>query len=161
MLHAGYNITSSDGLVAQAGLGDEANICGAQYKYCKSAAAIAQYAACTVADTQVAQEATTTTAGSDPQDVVIPQFAIAAADEYFWAPVGPFTLREDSSTAFYVKAATLDAENVKQYTTGTAGVVDDSATTLISGLKLTSTNAAGGTVATPCVAVGRLGVNKS
>lgn len=49
-----------------------------------------------------------------------------------------------------VAALTLAVQNTPLYTTGTAGAVDDTSTVLINGLVLNSTNAAGGTVVTPC-----------
>jgi hypothetical protein len=153
-----YNLTSSDGLVPQFGLGNEIDVKGARYKYLKAAGAIAAYSACTIQNDGDAEEATTTTSGAKPTGVAIPQFDVADL-EYFWAPVGPFGLREDNSTAFKVLAATLCATSVKLYTTATDGVVDDTATDLIAGLCLTATNAAGGTVATSCVAVQRLVTN--
>jgi len=77
------NLTESDGLVAQAGLGDTYETAGATYRYCKSAGAIAQYAMSTLSNAFVAAEGTTTTSGDKPTAVCIPQFAIAAIAEYF------------------------------------------------------------------------------
>lgn len=138
MLHAGYNITASDGTVAQAALGDTMNVCGATYMYFIADGTIAIYSACTVQNDLDAEEATTTTSGAKPSLVCIPQFAVAD-NEYFWAPVGPFFFRENGSTTFLVNAALNCATSVKLYTTATDGVVDDSATDLIAGLFLTET----------------------
>lgn len=137
---AAYNLTSSDGTTAKAGLGDIANICGAQYMYlkCNASAPIAIYSACTISNAFLAAVGTTTTSGSKPTLVAIPQFAVAV-DEYFWAPIGPFFLREDGVTAFKVLAAASCADSVKLYTTATDGVVDDAATDLIAGLTLSET----------------------
>lgn len=143
------NLTSSDGLIAQAGLGDIANICGAVYQYFKASGAIAAYAACMNTDAWLAAEGTTTLSGARPTLVCIPQFAVADL-EYFWAPIGPFFLREDNSTTFKVKAAASCVLGVKLYTTGTGGVVDDSATDLIAGLSLTETIT--GAEAADCIA---------
>lgn len=145
------NITSSDGLVPQAGLGDTFETGGATYRYFKSSAAIAQYALCSVSNAFVAIGGTTGTVSAKPTLFCIPQFAIDAADEYFWAPVGPFQLREDGVTTFKVLGAALCAGSVRLYTTGTTGVVDDSVTTLVAGLCLTETLV--GAEAADCIAV--------
>jgi hypothetical protein len=153
-----YNFTSSDGTTAQFGLGDEVDVNGSRWKYLKSAAAIAQYAACTVQIDYEAEEATTTTSGAIPTLFAIPQFAVAGAAEYFWAPIGPFgPYREDGQTRFKVKAAASCADSVKLYTTATDGVVDDSATDLISGLLLIETIV--GAEAADCIAVCRMNSN--
>lgn len=133
-----YNLTSSDGTTPQAQLGEKVCVKGAVYGYFKASGAIAQYAACTVSNAWLAAEGTTTTSGAKPTLVCIPQIAVADT-EYFWAPVGPFYLREDDLTAFKVKAALNCADSVKLYTTATAGVVDDTAADLIAGLTLTQT----------------------
>lgn len=133
------NLESSDGLVAQFAVGDEYNSGGNYYKYFKSAAAIASNALCTfLGDTNVAQEGTTTLAGVIPGGYCIPQFAVAAADEFFWAPIGPFFKKRDGST-FKVLAANA-ALNVRLYTTATPGVVDDAVTAgIVAGLRLSET----------------------
>lgn len=151
-----YNLASSDGAVAQFGVGSEVNVKGATYLYCKAAGVIAAYAACTLDNTFEAVEGTTTTSGAKPTAVAIPQFAVAD-NEYFWAPVGPFFLREDGRTTFKVKAAALCAASVKLYTTATAGVVDDAATDLVAGLLLTETIV--GAEAADCIAVQRMATN--
>lgn len=136
--HAQYNLSSSDGTTAQAQLGQMINVKGAVYMYFIADGAIAAYAACTVQNDYDAEEATTTTSGAKPTLVCIPQFAVAD-NEYFWAPIGPFRLREDGSTTFKVLAALNCADSVKLYTTATDGTVDDTATDLIAGLFLTET----------------------
>ena len=152
-----YNLTSSDGLVPQFGLGNEIDVKGARYKYLKAAGSIAAYSTCTVQNDFDAEKATTTTSGAKPTLVAIPQFAVADL-ECFWAPVGPFgPYREDGSTTFKVLAAALCAASVKLYTTATDGVVDDAATDLIQGLCLTETLV--GAKAADCIAVQRLVTN--
>ncbi len=148
------NLTSEDGLVAKFGLGDEYDAGGNYYKYFKSSAAIAANALCTyVTSTMVATEGTTTTAGVIPGGYCIPQFAVSAADVYFWAPIGPFWKKDDGTT-FKVLAANA-ALNVRLYTTATPGVVDDAVTAgLISGLSLTETVTT--QEAADCVAVAKL-----
>jgi hypothetical protein len=137
---AAPNLLSSDGTTAQFGLGDEYNSGGNYYKYFKSGGVIAANALCTTTgNTHVAVEGTTTTAGVIPGIYCIPQFAVAAADEYFWAPIGPFGLKDDGTT-FKVLAALNCATNVRLYTTATAGVVDDAVTAgIVAGLRLSET----------------------
>lgn len=155
---AKYNLTSSDGTTAQFAVGDEINVAGATYQYFKSGAAITAYSACTVSNLGVAVMGTTTTSGSKPTAVCIPQFAVSATDEYFWAPVGPFPAYTwDGSTTFKVRSALNCADSVKLYTTATDGVVDDSATDLIAGLTLTETITTA--EAADCIAVQRLVTN--
>lgn len=94
---------------------------------------------------------TTALSGTEPTMVGIPQVAFAD-NAYGWVFVGP---GGGVGSGIKVLARTLCATNVKLYTTDTAGPdtnVDDSATDLIAGLTLCTTNAAGGTVATECFA---------
>lgn len=154
--HAQYNLTSSDGTTAQAALGQVINVKGATYMYFIADAAIVAYSACTVQNDYDAEEATTTTSGAKPTLVCIPQFAVAD-NEYFWAPIGPFFLREDGVTKFKVNAALNCAGSVKLYTTATDGVVDDTATDLIAGLLLTETITTA--EAADCIAVQTLVTN--
>jgi hypothetical protein len=151
-----YNLKSSDGLTPQFALGTEINIKGATYKYFKAAGAIAAFALCTVQNDGDAEEGTTTTSGAKPTECCVPQFTVADL-EYFWAPVGPFFLREDGVTPFKVLGAALCAASVKLYTTANDGVVDDSATDLVAGLCLTETLVGAG--AATCIAVQRLVTN--
>jgi hypothetical protein len=154
--HAKYNLTSSDGTTPQFGLGDEINVCGAQYKYCIAEGAVAAYALCLIEADGDVIEATTTLVGTAarPTTLGVPQFAMAD-EEYGWVAVGPFgPFREDGSTTFKVLAANA-ATSVRLYTTGTAGVVDDAVTTgLVAGLALTETVTT--QEAADCVAVTRL-----
>lgn len=150
-----YNLTSSDGTTAQAGLGNEVFVKGNRYKYVKANGAVAAYACCLINASGEAIEATTTLVGTAarPTALCIPQFALATG-EYGWAAVGPFRLREDGSTTFKVLAANA-ATSVRLYTTATAGVLDDAVTTgLIAGLALTETVTT--QEAADCVAVQRL-----
>lgn len=136
--HGMYNLTSSDGTTAQFALGTKINVKGADYMYFIADGSIAAYSLCTVQNDYDAGEGTTTTSGSKPTLCCIPQFAVAD-NEYFWAPIGPFRLREDGVTTFKVNAALNCAGSVKLYTTATGGVVDDTATDLVAGLFLTET----------------------
>jgi len=156
MLNGYYNLTSSDGLTAKAAVGTEINVKGATYMYFKAAGSIAAYSLCTVQNDFDAEEGTTTTSGAKPTLCCVPQFAVADL-EYFWAPVGPFFLREDGVTKFKVNAALNCAGSVKLYTTGVDGVVDDAATDLVAGLCLTETITTA--EAADCIAVQRLVTN--
>lgn len=144
MLNGMYNLKSSDGTTAQAEVGAILETKGATYMYCKATAAtIAAYSACSGATPGAMEEATTTTAtalGTAGGFACIPQFAVAAS-EYFWAPVGPFYLREDDVTKFKVLAANVTAGNLL-YSTATDGVLDDDSsgsTIPLLGLVLTET----------------------
>lgn len=156
--HAMYNLTASDGTTAKFAIGTVANVKGAQYMYLKANASVAltAYAACTISNAFLATMGTTTTSGAKPTLVAIPQFAVAVS-EYFWAPIGPFYLREDGSTTFKVLSALNCADSVKLYTTATDGVVDDAATDLIAGLLLTETITTA--EAADCIAVQTLVTN--
>lgn len=159
---AKYNFSATDGTTSLAALGQEVNIKGATWMYVKASTSISAYQACIVTPvTCTIQPLTTALAASvgPVADVVVPQFDFASG-EYGYAPVGPFNLREDNSTTFKVSALTLDAAGAKQYTTATPGSVDDSSTTLINGLTLSST-VGGATANTACTASSRLGVGLS
>lgn len=161
MTHLAYaNLTASDGTVSTAAVGETFETKGATYMYCKATAAtIAAYSACSGATPAAMEEATTTTAtalGTAGGYACIPQFAVAAS-EYFWAPVGPFYLREDDVTKFKVLAANCAAA-VLLYSTATDGVLDDSSsgsTIPLIGLVLTETVTT--QEAADCVAFRRLG----
>jgi len=150
-----YNLTVSDGLTAQFGLGDEIMVKGARYKYVQASGAVAAYACCHITAAGLAIEVTTTLMGTvaRPTGLCVPQFALATL-EYGWAAIGPFRIREDGTTTFKVLAANA-ATSVRLYTTGTAGVLDDAVTTgLIAGLALTETVTT--QEAADCVAATRL-----
>lgn len=156
-----YNLTSSDGTTPQFDLGTEVEIGGTRFGYYLADGTIAVYSACTVQNDYDAAEGTTTTSGAKPTQVCIPQFAVAD-NEYFWAPIGPIKPLtpynvNGAPVPFYVNAAQDAATSVKLYTTGTDGVVDDSATDLIAGLFLTETITTAR--AATCQAVQRLVTN--
>lgn len=154
--HAGYNLTSSDGTTAQFRLGDIINVCGATYMYLIADGAITAYSACSIQNDFDAQMATSALSGAKPTAFAIPQFAVAD-NEYFWAPVGPFFLREDGVTTFKVNALASCAGSVKLYTTTTDGSVDDATGAgqdLIAGLCLTETITTAESA--DCIAVQRL-----
>ena len=157
-IQAGQNFTSSDGVTAQFGLGDEAEVSGASWKYVKTSAAVVEGDALIIHDDGLASPLTTTLVTSTiVADVGVAQFAIASG-EYGWVAIGPFGLKSDG-TSFKVKAAASCAADVKLYATATAGVVDDAVTALISGLRLTTAIVGAGLA--DCTAVLRIGVGRS
>lgn len=105
---------------------------GSEYRYVKASSAVSQYSAVIIDDDFTAASMTTTTAGSQPSSVGVAQVAFASG-EYGWVAV---------SGNLKVLAAASCAADVKLYTTATAGVVDDNATstTLIVGLRLKTAN---------------------
>ena len=122
------------------------------YQYVHANGAIAQYNAVGMDADFEAADLTTTTSGARPTRVGIAQVAFAD-NEYGWVPIGPFP----ESAGFKVNGAASCAANVKLYTTGTDGVVDDTATDLIEGLVLTETLVGAGSAT--CEAVKRLCTN--
>lgn len=154
------NLTASDGATAQFQPGEYRIIKGIGYEYFKAtAAAIAAYSICSGATPIVMEIATTTTVtalGTAGGLAGIPQFAVAA-NEYFWAPVGPFYLSWDDITAIKVLAANVTAGNLL-YSTATGGVLDDTSagsTILVAGLTLTTTVTT--QAATGCVSWRKMG----
>lgn len=146
---AKVNLTSSDGLTAQAGLGDEYQIGGCRFKYvrCNASAAVTTNTLCLISAANLITMATTALVGTAarPTGLCVPQFAMAV-DEYAWVPIGPWgiaTPYNDPTTGapvtFKVQAANT-ATSVRVYTTATSGVVDDAVTTgNVAGLYLTET----------------------
>lgn len=147
-------ILSQADTVPQFGLGEEyVSPQGSTFKYCSANGAIAQYRLSTIDEDHDAVIGTTTTAGAKPQLCGI-TMASLADNQYGWFAVGPFS-EED---LVYVLGKTLCVHDVKLYTHATAGSVDDTATTQIVGLAL-STTVGGADANTLCYAVDRLTVN--
>ena len=92
---------------------------------------------------------TTTTAGAGPLRLGIPQVAIADGS-WGWVFVGPGKAR--------VSVLASAAADSPLYTTATGGSLDDTATTIIPGLRLTTANG-GATADQPCIANKPLGVD--
>ena len=130
---------------------------GNTWMFVKGGATCAAYKAVITTVAYTIQTVTTALATSVVSVIGIPQFDILV-NEFAWIPVGPFFKKADG-TNFYVTAATLDAVDVPQYTTATGGLIDDTATVQIQGLRLLATNASGATANTACCAAGRLRVN--
>lgn len=103
---------------------------GTVWQYVKAAAAHTIYDYVKISAAYLTTSATTTTNPStEPAMVGCCQVAFASGD-YGWV------VRQGNHTGRFAAACVQD---VKIYTTATAGVVDDSATTLINGLKLITT----------------------
>ena len=116
---------------------------GATYKHVKASAAVAAYAAVKIDDDGQIAELTTALSGAEPTRVGFAQAAFASAD-YGWVVVsGPCTVLVSASCAADVKIGT----------TATAGVIDDTYTDLVQGLKLT-TACGGAQAATAAYATG-------
>ena len=119
-----------------------------KWKYVKTSSSVAQYDPVKIeADGTCAATSslTTTLAGSGPIAVGIAQVAIASG-YYAWIWIG-----EGGGTGSGVKVNVLASAvaGAKLYTTATAGALDDTATTLIAGLTIMSTNG-GSTAAVEC-----------
>lgn len=122
----------------------------AEYQYVKnSGTASVAYSAYLIEETGILSTGlTTTNAGAIPNRVGICQTALTA-DYYGWILVkGPGK----------VNTAAAASADVKLYTTATAGKVDDAATTLIEGLRLTAA-ATGADTGVACYAVTDMSVN--
>lgn len=126
----------------------------AVYMYVQANGAIDQYDLVTLDADFQAVAGTTTTSGARPTGCGIAQLAFAD-NEYGWVAIGPFP----ETAGIKVNTLTLCAADVKLYTTATAGHVDDSATDLVAGLVLATTNSTGGALAVLCSAVQRLVTN--
>lgn len=102
------------------------------YRYVKANGATSQYGFVSISTDGLFEATpltTTTNANTNPLLVGCAQCAFEDNEFGFVAVKGYFT----------GKVAALCVQDVKIYTTGTAGVVDDSSTTLINGLKLITT----------------------
>lgn len=118
-----------------------------EWRYGKASAAIEQYTPVKISNDGDITILTTAESASEPTGAGVTQIAFAV-NEYGWVWVG---CGGGAGSGIKVKALTLCQNAVKIYTTADAsGAVDDTATDLIQGLSLISTNAAGGTVAMEC-----------
>jgi len=152
LLGTDVTVTSSS---PTARLGEKVTIGNTTYMYIRSDATglTANYAcivtpASNTAAPRVATMMTTTNAGAIPLEVCVPQVAIAA-NYYGWAAI------EGSMSVFVGLSCVQD---VRLYTTATAGLVDDTATTLVSGLAL-ETTVGGANIVAACYATRPLMVN--
>jgi hypothetical protein len=103
---------------------------GSRWEYVQASGAITIYDYVKIDDDfQAASATTTTNPSTEPARVGCAQVAFAD-NEYGWV------VRSGQHTGRFAASCVQD---VKIYTTATAGVVDDAATTLINGLKLITT----------------------
>ncbi len=143
MIMSKYNLSASDGTDQKFQLGDELELRGAVWVYCKATAAtiaLGDVLSCVGSNPGVVESATTTTVtaeGTGGGFCAVAQFAVGAS-EYFWAARGPFNIREDGSTAFYARVANATAGAILQ-STATAGTLDDATTKSLIGLVLLTT----------------------
>lgn len=161
MTLAYYDLTAVSPVNAAsvAALGEVRVVKGAYWMYVKAASAVAKYDACIVHNDYTMEKITTTLASAVIKPVVIAQFAFAAND-FGWAPVGPFFLREDDTSNFKVTVLASAVLDVPLYTTATAGKLDDTSsgsTIQIRGLKIHATDSGSGS-SIACSAVERLHV---
>ncbi len=108
---------------------DQSGSYSAEYQYIKADAIINQYNAVDIDIDDEATPLTTTISGVKPCQVGVAQVAFADA-EYGWVVVSGHGIIGCISGG-------SAAANVRIYTTGTAGLVDDVATDVIVGLTLT------------------------
>ena len=120
-----------------------------EYEYVKASAAIAINSACKIDDDGTIARLTTTLAGTEPTRVGFAQVAFASG-EFGWVAI---------RGAFNVLAAANCVQDVKLYTTATAGVLDDDGTStkLIQGVKILTTVTTA--TATPAFSAGYAVIN--
>lgn len=106
-----------------------------EYVYIRADEALTQYAAVKIDDDFECSELTTTLSGAEPTSVAIVQSAFLDT-EYGWGVIN------GKGTVLCIAAGGAAAD-VKMYTTATAGQLDDVATDLVQGLKLTTAESGG------------------
>ena len=128
---------------------DSSGSYAAEYMYVLSDANIAQYDAVKIDDDYTIEGLTTTISGAEPTAVGVAQVALdgSSTSVYGWVVI---------SGSGTVSVSASAAADVKMYTTATAGELDDTATDLVQGLKLTAAES-GGTA--PFYAVTRMCTN--
>lgn len=126
----------------------------AEFVYVQASGTIAAFDAVKIDHDGTAAALTTTISGAEPTRVGVAQVGLSTG-QFGWV----FVRGGGTGRGIKVNALTLCTADAKLYTTATAGAIDDTATDLIQGLVLVSTNAAGGTVATECHAVTYLTTN--
>ncbi len=114
---------------------------GSTYVYIKSHAALVIGTVYPYLEsTGVTSAALTTAIAASPLSLCIPQITFSAANLYGWALCGPGNGN--------VLVLTLCAADVPLYSA--TGGLDDTATKLVHGIKITTTNSTGGTLIEPC-----------
>lgn len=140
--------TAASKKIPQYALGTKLLFNDGVYQYVKAAGAITQYDLVKIQnDFTIVSGTTTVLPSTEPAKVGVSNQSALLTDECAWIFVGPGLVT--------VNVAASCVQNVKLYTTAVAGVVDDSATTLINGLKLITTITLA--AASPCIAECELG----
>ncbi len=124
-------------------LGDYANHKDGVFQFVQASENIGQYDAVKVDNDGTCVRLTTTISGAEPTAVGFAQIAITSGQRA-WVFRGQ---GGGSGVGIRVNALTLCAADVKLYTTATAGAIDDTATDLIQGVCLVTTNSGGSTAA--------------
>jgi hypothetical protein len=158
---SGFNLYAPCGSSSEyMGLGDTFWVGTACFQHVVASGAITKGDLVTITNGGTAVSATTTTVTNTTGQSVGKQLGIAiyafADGERGGVLVGPFEKNPVDDTPFYVRSATGNLQASLQYTTATAGVVDDTATTLIKNLLLTADTVGTGPALTACRAVDRL-----
>lgn len=147
-----YKVTST---VQEFGLGDLSWVKDGLFQYVQASGAITAYDAVKVDNDGQASALTTTISGTEPTAVGAAQVAFAD-NEYGWVFRG---FGGGSGKGIKVRVLVSCAQDVKLYTTATAGALDDSATDLVQNVSYITTNASGGTEAGEIFAVGIMTTN--
>lgn len=150
----GINYTKTSTVLKDAKLLDLAAHRDGKFVFVQANGAIDQYAAVKIDNDGQASMLTTAISGTEPTAVGVAQVAFAD-NEYGWVWVGE---GGGSGKGIKVKVAASCATDVKLYTTATAGVLDDTATDLIQGLTIVSTDGGAGS-AIECYSPCRLFTN--
>ena len=138
----GVNVTAATSSTKEFALGTAVQMSdGSCYRYIEADATITAAQAVAAEEDYGCTPIDTTISGAEPNKVLVPQVAVTSG-EFAWA------LESGVGT---VNALASCAADVKIYTTATAGAVDDTATDLIQGLRLTAANGTA-TAAVACFA---------
>ncbi len=127
---------------------------GGRWRYVQANGALTIYDAVKIDNDFQAVQLTTTVSGSEPTNVGIAQVAFSD-NEYGFVFEGPGGGLGSGIKVNTLASAVADS---KMYTTGTAGAIDDTATDLIQGLTIVTTNG-GSTAAVECYAACKLVTN--
>lgn len=144
----GIGSSTAEKLIPAFAVGTKVKCNDGIYQYIKASGTVAINDMVKISNTFTAASGTTTLLPStEPAKVGVANQVAFIVNQYGWVFVGPGLVT--------VNVAASCVQDVKLYTTATAGVVDDAATTLINGLKLITTIV--GAAASACVAECELG----
>lgn len=119
------------------------------FQWVQAAENIAQYDAVKIDNDGTAVRITTAISGAEPTAIGFAQVAITSGQRA-WVFRGE---GGGLNSGIQVNVLTLCAADAKLYTTATAGALDDTATDLVQGVTLVTTNSTGGTAAREVYAV--------